>query len=274
MLPVFQIANWSFLFWSTHYDNDIAARCPRHFWWSADWSLSAWIHRGLPLIIPLNICKLIWIISSSRRRSILKILTRKTLFQHHQAVTSKTQPHRRKGWKSCLASIQGISQSATSQVPQGLPKSVLRGLISRVGFLTSPHHCALGVPIRWCLKAETGSWEAVGSGLGLGERLELAKRRRTICTWGAGGAQGPGPPLTSCRLCACSSQQIFHLPCHMSRVFVLVSTSRFWYIVCPLVFHSADIYPPSTLFKWIPIVKQYILEMKSIGQWNKVSYRN
>jgi len=152
----------------------------------------------------------------------LKILTRKTLFQHHQAVTSKTQPHRWKGWKSCLASTQGLSQSATSQVPQGLSKSVLRELIYRGGILTSPRHCALGGPIRWCLEAETGNWEVVDSGLGLGERLGLAKRRRTICIWEAGGVRGPGPPLMYCRLCACSSQQIFH----MSRVFVLARASR------------------------------------------------
>merc|ERR1719495_492882 len=166
------------------------------------------------------------------RRSILKILARKTFLQHHQAATFTTQPHR---WKSCLASTLGLSQSATSQAPQGLSKFVLRGLISRGGMVTSPNPCALGGPIRWCLEAETGSWEAVVSGLGQGERLELVKHRRTTCTWGAGGPLGPGPPLTSCRLCACSNQQIFHLYHVICPIFDL------YHVPCPkYLFSPAD----------------------------------
>lgn len=126
-----------------------------------------------------------------------------------------------------------------------LSKFVLRGLISRGGILTSPCPCAPGGPIRWCLEAETGRWEALGSGLGQGERLELVKRRRTTCTWEAGGAQGPGPPLTSCRHCACSSQKIFDLyyvkgPSICSRQQILI-------FCLSQVPDSADICPPSTL---------------------------
>ena len=90
-------SSWSTSSTATSLHNDIAAWFSRHFWRSADWSLPAWIYRGLPLISPFITCWLVSLLGfclSSRRRSILKILARKTLLQHHQVVTSTTQPHR------------------------------------------------------------------------------------------------------------------------------------------------------------------------------------
>ena len=71
----------------------------------------------------------------------------------------------------------------------------------------------------------------------------------------------------SCRLCACSSQQIFHL-------YHVIWCPK--YLFSPAnnclspVFHSADICPPSTLFTWRPITSSLFSRLNRLA--NEMKY--